>query len=209
MGMHEGDEEVEILSADEELNLDEAMDEALGAVESLEEEQDPESDSESATTLEAEVVRLREQNLRALADLENYRKRVARERAEERRFAGQSLLRDVLDVKDNLVRALQSRGEAKDLKLGVEMTLRQLDQVLQSAGVTPIAATGELFDPSVHEAVERVEKDGVEAPTVVEEMQPGYRLHERLLRPARVVVAVPESESGESSEDQPEGGAED
>ena len=196
MGVHNSDDEIEVLSVDDDLDLDEAMDEALGAVEA--DEAGETAVDDPVAVLEAEVARLKEQNLLALADLENYRKRVARERAEERRFAGQSLLREVLDVKDNLARALQSEGSAEDLKLGVEMTQRQLDQVLQGAGVTPVASVGEPFDPAVHEAVERVEQEGISEPTVVEEMQSGYQLHERLLRPARVVVAVaPTAASGE------------
>lgn len=206
MTVYDGDDEVEVLSMDDDVDLDEAMDEALGAVEA---DTDPGGDeqpeSNPTAALEDEIRRLKEQNLRALADLENYRKRIARERAEERRFAGQDVLRSVLDVKDNLVRALESRGSADDLKVGVEMTLRHFDQVLQNVGVQPVEAMDQPFDPAVHEAVERVEQEGIERPVVVEEMQRGYRFHERLLRPSRVVVAVPTGEAeadGDDTDDQ-------
>lgn len=206
MTVYDGDDEIEVLSMDDEVDLDGAMDEALGAVEAgTEPGDDEEPEADPAAALEDEIRRLKEQNLRALADLENYRKRIARERAEERRFAGQEVLRSVLDVKDNLVRALESRGSADDLKVGVEMTLRHFDQVLQNVGVEPVEAMDEPFDPAVHEAVQRVEQEGIEQPVVVEEMQRGYRLHERLLRPARVVVAVPAGEAaGDDADDQPE-----
>lgn len=206
MTVYDSDDELEVLSMDDDVDLDEAMDEALGAVEADTEpggDEQPESDPTAA--LEDENRRLKEQNLRALADLENYRKRIARERAEERRFAGQDVLRSVLDVKDNLVRALESRGSADDLKVGVEMTLRHFDQVLQNVGVQPVEAMDQPFDPAVHEAVERVEQEGIERPVVVEEMQRGYRFHERLLRPSRVVVAVPTGEAeadGDDTDDQ-------
>lgn len=202
MTVYDGDDEVEVLSMDDDVDLDEAMDEALGAVEADTDsggDEQPESDPTAA--LEDEIRRLKEQNLRALADLENYRKRIARERAEERRFAGQDVLRSVLDVKDNLVRALESRGSADDLKVGVEMTLRHFDQVLQNVGVQPVEAMDQPFDPAVHEAVQRVEQEGIERPVVVEEMQRGYRFHERLLRPSRVVVAVPTGEAEADDDD--------
>lgn len=211
MAVYDGDEDVDIISVEDgDLDLEGAMDEALGAVEAREhgaEESELRSESESepddsVAALEAEIGRLREQNLRALAELENYRKRVARERAEERRYAGQDTLREILDVKDNLVRAMESRGATQDLKAGVEMTLRQLDQVLERAGISPVEALGERFDPAVHEAVQRLEQDGVEEPAVMEVMQRGYRLHDRLLRPARVVVAVPAESNTSSLEDE-------
>lgn len=209
MTVHDNDEEVEVLSIDDDVDLDGAMDEALGAVEGSRDkdsgDQQPESDPVAA--LEAEIRQLKEQNLRALADLENYRKRVARERAEERRFAAQEVLRNVLDVKDNLVRAVAAKGSAEDLRVGVEMTLRHFEQVLQNAGVERIEALDQPFDPAVHEAVQRLEEDGIDQPVVVDEMQRGYRLHERLLRPARVVVAVPAGE-GSSAAGGTEDGAE-
>ncbi len=204
-------DEVEVIAIDEDqLDLDGAMEEVLGAVEAIAPEEgnaEPE-EVDPLVSLKVENHELREQSLRALADLENYRKRIARERVEERRYAGQGLLADFLDVKDNLQRALSSEGSADDLKIGVEMTLRQFDQVLERAGVTPVEAVGKAFDPMVHEAVSRVEKEGVEEPVVLEEMQQGYRMHQRLLRPSRVLVAVPVApihpEADESSEGQSE-----
>lgn len=145
--------------------------------------------------LRREIADLRDRSMRTLADFDNYRKRAERERRDAVRYAGSAPLGDLLEVVDNLSRALAAGGSADDLKTGVEMTLRQLEEVLRRHGVEGVAAAGERFDPAVHEAVSRLEDPDVEAPTVVEELQRGYRLHERLLRPARVVVAVPPEEA--------------
>jgi molecular chaperone GrpE len=145
--------------------------------------------------LRREIADLRDRSMRTLADFDNYRKRAERERRDAVRYAGSAPLGDLLEVVDNLSRALAAGGTADDLKTGVEMTLRQLEDVLRRHGVEGVAAAGQRFDPAVHEAVSRLEDPDVEAPTVVEELQRGYRLHERLLRPARVVVAVPPEEA--------------
>jgi molecular chaperone GrpE len=94
-------------------------------------------------------------------------------------------------VVDNLERAVSAGGSPDDLKLGIDMTLRQLADVLKRHGVTPVAAADRPFDPAVHEAVSRQEAEDVDEPTVSAELQKGYLLHDRLVRPARVVVAVP------------------
>jgi molecular chaperone GrpE len=129
--------------------------------------------------------------MRTLADFDNYRKRAERERAEVRRYALMEPLRDLLEVVDNLERAVSAGGSPDDLKLGIDMTLRQLADVLKRHGVTPVAAADRPFDPAVHEAVSRQEAEDVDEPTVSAELQKGYLLHDRLVRPARVVVAVP------------------
>ena len=144
--------------------------------------------------LRREIADLRDRTMRTLADFDNYRKRAERERAEVRRHAAAETIVDFLDVGDNLERALAAGGSADDLKLGVEMILHQLEDLLRRHGVERVPALGEAFDPTVHEAVSRREDAEVGEARVVEEMQAGYRLHDRLLRPARVVVAVPAEE---------------
>jgi molecular chaperone GrpE len=129
--------------------------------------------------------------LRALADLENYRKRVQREREEESRFKALEPMREFLSVADNLERALSADGSIEDLKQGVEMILRQISNLMGSHGVQRIESVGRVFDPSRHEAVSSEEDAGVEVPTVSEEMQAGYTMHGRLLRPAVVKVSMP------------------
>jgi molecular chaperone GrpE len=143
---------------------------------------------------------MREKYLRALADFDNYRKRVERERAETARSAVAEPLRGFLGVVDNLDRALNAGGSSSDLKAGVQMILRQTEELLKRFGVEPVSALGEPFDPAVHEAVVRFEDPTVDQPMVSEEFQKGYRYHGRLLRPAMVKVAVP-AESGGSRDD--------
>lgn len=152
------------------------------------------SEEDEVAELRREIADLRDRSVRTLADFDNYRKRSERERRDAVRYAASAPLGDLLEVVDNLERALAAGGSADDLKLGVEMTLRQLEDVLRRHGVEGVAAAGQRFDPAHHEAVSRLVDPDVEAPTVVEELQRGYRLHDRLLRPARVVVAVPEDE---------------
>jgi molecular chaperone GrpE len=155
--------------------------------------------------LQEEVEDLRDRSIRTLADFENYRRRVERERDDHRRYAAAEALGEFIEVMDNVERALASAASGDDLRRGVGMIHRQMEDLLLRLGAVPVPAVGARFDPAWHEAVARQEDPGVEAPTVVEEYQRGYRLHERLLRPARVRVAVPSEASG--SETRAAGGA--
>ncbi len=139
----------------------------------------------------AEAADYRESYLRALADHENLRTRVEREREEMRRRAAREILRELLDVVDNLERARTATGSLEDLARGVEMIHRQFLDVLRRFGVESYAASGEPFDPELHEAVASVETPGVEVPTVLNELQRGYRFNGTVLRPAMVQVALP------------------
>src|SRR5947208_15233090 len=130
--------------------------------------------------------------LRERADLENLKKRAARERAETMKFANESVLRDLLPIVDNLERAVahaESGGDGQPLVEGVALVLKSLHDVLERHGVKRIEAKGTPFDPAQHEAVAHVESAAHEPNSVIEEHQPGYRLQERLLRPALVSVA--------------------
>ena len=180
----EDGDEVEILEV---LDPDAEDDRPLAAAE-------VEVEDEGVAELRREIADLRDRSMRTLADFDNFRKRSERERREAIRYAAAAPLGELLEVLDNLERALAAGGSADDLKLGVEMTMRQLEEVLKRHGVERFDALGQPFDPVHHEAVSRREDAGVEEPTVVEELQRGYRLHERLLRPSRVVVAVPPEE---------------
>ena len=138
----------------------------------------------------AELAALRDRWLRERAELENYKKRVAREKAEALRFASEPLLRDLLPIIDNLHRALEharAARESEPLVQGVELVVRALDETLGRYGVRIVEARGATFDPSLHEAIGHVESE--EPPnTVIDEHQRGYLLHDRLLRPALVTV---------------------
>jgi molecular chaperone GrpE len=144
--------------------------------------------------LRQEVADLRDRATRTLADFDNYRKRAERERQELRRYALLDPLREILPIADNLERALGASGPAEDLKRGVELILRQLQELLRRLGVREVPAAGEAFDPALHEAVSRQESAEVRTPTVAETLVKGYQLHDKLLRPAMVKVAVPVEE---------------
>jgi molecular chaperone GrpE len=145
----------------------------------------------AVSELQAELADLRDRSIRTLADFENYRRLSERERDDLRRFAVGEALRDLLPVVDNLQRALAAGGTVEDLKLGVELTLRQFTDLLRQRGVAEVPAVGSPFDPAVHEAVARVDDPAVTVPTVVDELQRGYTLNGKLLRPALVRVAMP------------------
>lgn len=148
---------------------------------------------EEISLARAEAAKNRDLYLRSQADLENYRKRAQREKEELARFANEGILREILPVIDNLERAVEHAGSEKGgtdgLLQGVELTLVQFRKVLEKFGVVPIAALGEPFDPAVHEAVGQVETDNYPPNAVAQELQRGYLLNERLLRPSMVMVA--------------------
>lgn len=134
---------------------------------------------------------LRDQLLRAAADFDNYRKRIDRERRDLVDYAATELIAEVLPVLDDLERALEqpSTPEVAAYRQGVELVHRKMVDLLKKRGVTPIAAAGEMFDPNVHEAVVHEVSDAHEEGTITGELRRGYRLKDRLLRPAMVKVA--------------------
>jgi molecular chaperone GrpE len=126
---------------------------------------------------------------RAKADFENYRKRAGRESADAERRGRAALARELVPSIDNLERALSAAEEGSDVARGVELVHDELRATLARAGVESYDPTGERFDPTVHEAVSTRAGDGVDAGTVVETLERGYRLDGQVLRPARVVVS--------------------
>lgn len=139
-----------------------------------------------------EKQRLHEQYLRTLADMDNLRKRTTREKEEIAKFANEGILRDILPVIDNLERAVEHSEKADEsggLLEGVRMTLIQFTQVLSRFGVATIDVVGKPFDPAFHQAMGQLESADHPVNTVMVEMQKGYQLNERLLRPAFVLVA--------------------
>lgn len=221
--------EIDVEEADD--DMESVVEEALRALEELESPEvtaarrsggDREADREGAPgaggasdapetegqvgALQAEVAELRDRSMRTLADFDNYRKRMQRERVEERRYASIDVLRELLEVADNLGRALGSGGSFEDLKTGVEMIHRQLDELLRRHGVVAVEAVGAPFDPMRHEAVTRRETSEVAEPVVEKELARGYMIHDRLLRPAMVAVAVPARGPDSSGNPSPAGG---
>ncbi len=147
--------------------------------------------------LEAEIAELKDRSLRALADAENTRRRAQRETADARKFGPGALAKDLLNVSDNLRRALDSVPDDQragddainTLMVGVEMVEKELHSAFGKNGIVRIEPLGEPFNHDLHEAMYEVEGTGKPAGTVVELLQPGFLLHDRLLRPARVAIA--------------------
>jgi len=132
------------------------------------------------------------QHLRTLADFQNFRRRKEEERVTDRQYANRELVIGILPVLDNFERALAAAEKTQSydsLIDGVKLTLRQLNDFLTKNGIKPIEALGESFDPNLHEAVMRVEDSEHPENTVVEELQKGYTMHDRVLRPSMVKVA--------------------
>lgn len=139
--------------------------------------------------VKAERDQLLDRLARAQAEFENARRRAAKEQQDFRDFAMVDAIKSLLPVVDNFERALQSRSEAGDFRSGVDLIYKQLRDVLAKLGVQPIEAKGQQFDPHVHEAIEMVETQDAADHEVLEEWQRGYKLKDRLLRPAMVKVA--------------------
>lgn len=138
----------------------------------------------------AELREMKDRYLRTLADFENFRKRSEREKADFYKYALSGLLKELLPVLDNFDRALEHAEEGDDFHKGVLLIYKQLFGVLQKYGLRPIEEGGVPFDPKIHEAVVREEDASVPSHTVVAVLQKGYFLHDRVLRPAMVKVAV-------------------
>src|SRR5262245_19416106 len=139
--------------------------------------------------LRAERDEILDRLARMQAEFDNARKRAAREQQDFREYALADTIRTLIPVLDSFDRALQSSPEKSEFHMGVELIHKQLQDALAKLGVRPIAAKGELFDPRFHEAIEMVDTDQAEDQRVIQELQRGYKLKDRLLRPAMVKVA--------------------
>ena len=139
--------------------------------------------------LKAERDQLLDRLARMQAEFENARKRAEREKAEFRDHVTGSVVEQFLPVLDNFELALKSTGSVEQLRSGVSLIMKQMEEILQKLQVSAIPAVGESFDPRVHEALGSVERDDVPDQHVAEEIRRGYKIRERLLRPALVRVA--------------------
>jgi len=136
--------------------------------------------------------------LRAQAEIENMKKRFKKEREDLLKFSNESLIKQLLSVVDNLEKAISHSQEQSSLKAlteGVELTLQGLRDTLSKAGLNEIKTTGETFDPNFHEAVSEQENNSVEPGIILHELQKGYTLNDRLIRPAMVVISKSEAKS--------------
>jgi molecular chaperone GrpE len=157
----------------------------------------PAAIAETMTGLHEEYDRLRAERdglidrlARLQAEFENARKREQRERADYRAFAVADAVEQFLPVLDNFRLALNANGTAEQMRTGVELIAKQMEDVLRSLSVTPVETVGQPFDPRVHEALESVERPDLPDHQVIEEVRRGYRIKDRLLRPALVRISV-------------------
>jgi molecular chaperone GrpE len=159
-----------------------------------------------AEKLRAEVNKYRDLALRSAADLDNYRKRMAREKEEATRYANTSFLEKLIPILDNFelgLQAAQGAAGQSAIMAGMTMVQKQLADFLAGCGVEAIEATGAKFDPNLHEAIAQEESAEVEEGVVIRQVRRGYRLRDRLIRPANVVVS---KGSGKSSAAEPGSG---
>ena len=157
----------------------------------------PSAETEEAPTLESELEALRAEKANYLdrlarlqAEFDNFRKRSVREQQDFRDYALMETLKSLLPILDSLDRALKTQGvSVQDFRSGIELIDKQFHDALAKLGVEPVPAEGEIFDPNLHQAVQMVDTDEVEDHRVIDELQRGYRIKDRLLRPAMVRVA--------------------
>jgi molecular chaperone GrpE len=175
----------------EELNVMEPLEISQGAMEGQEPAGDSAETAAAPTELEqlkAERDQLMDRLARLQAEFDNARKRAERERIEFRDYATGSAVEQFLPVVDNFDLALKSTGSAEQLRSGVALIVKQMEEILRQMQVLPVPAVGEAFDPRVHEALGTVERDDLPDQYVAEEIRRGYRLRDRLIRPALVRV---------------------
>ncbi|MFO0683560.1 MAG: nucleotide exchange factor GrpE [Sandaracinus sp.] len=160
---------------------------------------DEQPESTGATGPDAEIAKLREERdklkdqlLRTAADFDNFRKRSIKDLADERRRSKEDVVRELLPVIDNLERAVSAASSASDVNAiveGVRMVLKLFEDQAGRIGLTKVKSVGERFDPAVHDAIQQVETDEHPPGTVISEIVAGFRLGDKLVRPAMVVVA--------------------
>jgi molecular chaperone GrpE len=159
------------------------------------------SDLEKSLAVKDEEVKsLNERYLRLAAEFENYKRLAQRDQRDQAKFANETLLKDLIPLVDNLQRAVdfsKSSAGSDQLTQGVQLTLKKFLETLSKFGVKQVSSVGEPFDPTRHEAVAKIESGNQPENTIIQEHQPGYLLHDRIVRPAMVTVAAAPREEGE------------
>ena len=195
--------------------MSEEQDEAVDPIEETSADESPESSGDGATPLEelslqdqleaavSERDEAKDQLLRTYAELENTRRRARKDGDDVRKFQSLALARDLMPAIDNLRRAIDAAAQADDDKLaetvkelttGVSMVLGQIESTFAQHEIHPIASEGEVLDPNIHEVLQQFPHPDAEPGTVIQEVEKGYKIHDRVLRPAKVIVATgPES----------------
>jgi molecular chaperone GrpE len=174
------------LDLEHELPASEDNDPEAGASEN---QSAPVAAADDFAKLKSERDTLYDRLARLQAEFDNFRKRQTRENADFRDYALTNAIRELLPILDSLDRALQTQPEAQEFRKGIELIDKQFHDALAKLGVEPIDAKGQAFDPNLHQAIQLVDSPTVEENHVVDELQRGYRIKDRLLRPAMVTVA--------------------
>ena len=194
--MHEQETELTVMDRAEQAAASAGEEPVAGAATQAGETLSPETPNPDETVpraaydqLKGERDQLIDRIARLQAEFDNARKRAEREKAEFRDYATGSVVEQFLPVVDNFELALKSQGTAEQLRHGVELIVKQMEEVLARLQVTPIPTVGEQFDPRLHEALGSVERDDLPDQHVAEEVRRGYKIRERMLRPAMVRVA--------------------
>lgn len=150
---------------------------------------------EQLQAAQAERDQFKEKWARALADLDNYRRRVQREMEEDRKYAALPMLKSLLPAFDGLDRAVQAAAQSKNAEQlieGIQLTMKQLEAALNGFGAKSIPAVGLPFDPNMHEAISQLPSTDQPPMTVLHDVERGYMLHDRVVRPSKVIVAKAE-----------------
>jgi molecular chaperone GrpE len=193
--------EEEINKSHESQDIDDSKEDNLDEINSENNDQDVESEEEGAKETEVDILKeeiktLKEEKIRVLAEMENLRKRFEREKIDSIKYGSVNFARDVLSPGDNLERALSAINEEeeqsqsiKNLIEGLLMVKKELSTALEKNGITKIDSLDKKFDPNLHQAMMEIENDDLDEGVVVQEIQTGYMMHDRLLRPAMVGVS--------------------
>ena len=193
--------EEEINESHESLDVDDSKEDNIDETNSENNDKDVESEEEGTEETEVDILKeviktLKEEKIRVLAEMENLRKRFEREKIDSIKYGSVNFARDVLSPGDNLERALSAINEEeeqsqsiKNLIEGLLMVKKELSTALEKNGITKIDSLDKKFDPNLHQAMMEIENDDLDEGVVVQEIQIGYMMHDRLLRPAMVGVS--------------------
>ena len=193
----------------DEIVKEEAVEEVSIAEDDINEEEVEKSEEEKnkdiITSLENENSALKDQILRKQAESDNYRKRILREKEDSIKYGNSNLLMDLITIIDDFERAIKASQESSDpesFHSGIELIEKQFVSMLdRNWGLKRMAAVGEEFDPRLHEALGMEESSEYDRQTVIEDYQSGYILHDRVLRPVKVKVAMPKAESSDTEKE--------
>ena len=199
------------LKTSEENNTDESQIEEINEKDEDSNENDKDSPENIIEKLNEEIQDLKDQRLRAAAELENFRKRAEKDQADALKYGVTNFAKEIISIKDNIERAqssisddVRSNDDVKSVVEGLDLIAQSAVSTFEKIGIKKIESLNEKFDHNLHQAMMEIENDQVEPGTIVQELIPGYTLHDRLLRPAMVGVAKKTQQNQQSEEKEKE-----